>query len=440
MLLIYSNKNNNRIKYIFNLIFRDLLKIEISITSKPGEFRNYDGPKINYSFQPFAEELFFYSSNLLLETGIKQQYIDHVIYNGVKCPFAVYKNSAMPFDPFAAAFYLTTRYEEYLPYRKDMYDRFDASESIAYKLGFLKMPVVNIWANKIAEIISQKFPSFIFPKRNYTFIPTIDIDAAWAYTQKGLIRTAAGYLKSLTELDFREISDRTKVVFGTKKDPFDTFGFQFNLLTKYKLKPIYFILFAAYGQYDKNIHVFNKKFHALIKSIADYAEVGIHPSFASNSNPKKLFREIELLSNVLNREVIRSRQHFLKFSFPVTFRNLIEADIQEDYSLGYANETGFRAGICDPFYFYDLDLETETHLKLFPFAVMEGTLRDYMNISALDAMNHIRPLIDEVKAVNGTFISLWHNESLSNQKRWIGWHIVYEDMIRYALPNQYTET
>jgi hypothetical protein len=49
-------------------------------------------------------------------------------------------------------------------------------------------------------------------------------------------------------------------------------------------------------------------------------------------------------------------------------------------------------------------------------------------------MDVIRPMIKEIKAVNGTFISLWHNESLSNDKRWIGWHQVYEEMIKEALP------
>ena len=140
------------------------------------------------------------------------------------------------------------------------------------------------------------------------------------------------------------------------------------------------------------------------------------------------------LKNVINSEVTKSRQHFLKFSFPSTYRNLIDADILEDYSLGYASEIGFRAGICDPFCFYDLDQERETPLKLFPFTFMEGTLRDYYKITAFDAMNHIRPLIEEVKTVNGTFISLWHNESLSNKKRWIGWHKVYEEMIKLAMP------
>jgi hypothetical protein len=434
MLLIYTPKINNRIKYIFNLFFRDLFSIEFGITNKIDEFSAYEGPKLNYSYKPIYNELFFYPANILFETGIKQQNIEHIRFEGINCPFVVYKNSSFPFDPFAAAFYLSTRYEEYLPYRKDKYDRFDASESIAFQLGFLKKPVVNIWAEKIIKMLAEKYPGFILPKKNYRFIPTIDIDSAYAYKQKGFVRTAAGYLKSLSSLDFEEISDRTKVIAGIKKDPFDTFDFQFYLQKKYNLKPLYFVLFAGYAQYDKNIPVFNEKFQSLIKSIADYAEVGIHPSFASNSEPKKFFTEIRMLSKVLNSEVIRSRQHFLKLSFPSTFRNLIEADVQEDYSIGYASETGFRAGICDPFHFYDLDLETETNLKLFPFAIMESALRNYQNVSALEAIQHIRPIIDEVKAVNGTFISIWHNESLSNQKRWIGWNIVYEEMIKLALP------
>ncbi|NTW32123.1 MAG: hypothetical protein HGB12_05800 [Bacteroidetes bacterium] len=434
MILIYTPKITNRIRFIFNLIFRDLLHVKFNITNKTSEFRSYEGPKINYSYNALGDELFFFAHNLLFETGIKQQDISFVSFDGIKCPFAGFKNSLLPFDPFAAAFYLTTRYEEYLPYKRDKYDRFNSSESMALRMGFLKKPVVNIWAETIAGFIIRRYPNFIFPKRKYSFIPTIDIDSAWAYRQKGFVRSVMGYLKSLFALDFPEIAERTKVLSGLNNDPFDTFDFQFDLHQKYNLKPIYFILFAQYAQYDKNIHVFNKGFQSLIKSIADYAEVGIHPSFASNKAPKKLFKEIQLLSNVLNREVTRSRQHFLKLSFPCTYRNLIEADILEDYSMGYAAETGFRAGICDPFHFYDIDLETETNLKLFPFALMEGTLRDYHNISALDAIKHIKPIIDEIKAVNGTFISLWHNESLSNQKRWIGWHKVYEEMIKLALP------
>ncbi|MFH0866987.1 MAG: polysaccharide deacetylase family protein [Bacteroidota bacterium] len=434
MLLIFTPRTNNRIKYIFDVFFRNLIPVDYSLTCNTAEFKNYKGPKLNYSYQPIGDEIFFYPVNLLFETGIKQQQFDCVKFENTLCPFSVYKNSALPFDPFAAAFYLITRYEEYLPYKKDKFNRFDAAESLAHINGFLKKPVVNIWAEKIKKMLKYKYPSLKFSEKKYRFLSTIDIDSAWAYRQKGFVRTFAGYTKSLYELNISEISERTKVLAGLKKDPFDTFQFQSEVHEKYKIIPLYFVLFAGYSQYDKNIHVNNRQFHSLVKSIADHADVGIHPSFASNTRPGKILQETARLSNVLNREVTRSRQHFLKLSFPNTFRGLIEADIEEDYSLGYPTQTGFRAGICDPYNFYDLDMETETHLKLFPFALMEGTLRDYHNVSAFDAIKYIKPLIDEVKAVNGMFISLWHNESLSNEKRWIGWHKVYEEMIKLALP------
>ena len=110
ILLIYTPKITNRIRFIFNLIFRDLLHIQFNITNKTSEFRSFQGPKINYSLNAIGDELFFFAHHLLLETGIKQQEINFISFEGIKCPFAVFKNSLMPFDPFAASFYLSTRY------------------------------------------------------------------------------------------------------------------------------------------------------------------------------------------------------------------------------------------------------------------------------------------------------------------------------------------
>jgi hypothetical protein len=139
------------------------------------------------------------------------------------------------------------------------------------------------------------------------------------------------------------------------------------------------------------------------------------------------------LRSVLNKDISSSRQHFLRIVLPSTYRNLIEQDITDDYSMGYAALPGFRAGICTPFNFYDLDLEIETKLRIHPFAVMDGTLNDYLGLTPADAIDHIKALIKEVKKVDGTFISLWHNESLSDQKRWKGWKRVYEQLIKEAV-------
>lgn len=97
--------------------------------------------------------------------------------------------------------------------------------------------------------------------------------------------------------------------------------------------------------------------------------------------------------------------------------------------MGYAKAPGFRASTCTPFYFYDLDFEIQTPLKLFPFAVMDVTLKDYLGLSNEDSLEKILDLKEEVKKVNGTFISLFHNETLSESEEWSGWGEIYKKML-----------
>lgn len=433
--LIYSHKITNRIKYIFNLIFVDLLQTEIELTTDLESFQSYEGVKLHYGKTIFNDELFFAADKLLFERGIKHYDLTFIEYNSLPAFFPVYVNeTVIPFDVFSASFYLVSRYEEYLPHKEDQYGRFTADESISFQKGFLRKPLVNIWALEIASIIQKKFPDFTWTSPTYKFIPTIDIDAAWSYRGKGVFRTAGGYLASALKLDFSEIAERTRVLTGVKKDPFDTYQFQFDIHKKFKLKPIYFILFADYGFNDKNIPVRNQRFQTLIKSLDDRAQVGIHPSYNSNDYLRKLREEVEGLSQVIHRPITASRQHFLKIQLPITYRNLLNFDIRDDYSMGFASQPGFRAGICSTFKFYDLDLDVATPLNIHPFSYMEGTLRDYMQVETDDAIQIIKGLIEEVKAVKGTFIPIWHNESLSNTKRWEGWQAVYESMITMALP------
>lgn len=433
MLLIYIPRVTNRAKYAFNLLFRDLLGINYQLSSDAASFIASTQPKISYADKPVGDELFFQSRSILSESGINQQNITVFDWDGTKAFFAAGKSSVLPFDVFAATFYLASRYEEYLPHIRDEYDRFDAPQSLAYQNDFLQKPLINIWALKLKSILAARFPSLVFPERKYRYISTIDIDNAFAYKEKGFVRTLGGYAKSLSVFDLKEVAERTRVLFGSQRDPYDTYQHQLAIQERYGLKPVYFFLMADYGVNDKNVPVNSRKFQSLIKSIGDYAQVGIHPSFASNSNPASLRKEISTLSKILHREVTSSRQHFLKLRLPDTYRNLIEHDITDDYSMGFASRIGFRASICTPFTFYDLDQETETKLRIHPFAVMDATLKYYMKIPPEQAVEQVLPLINEVKQVKGDFMSLWHNESLSDQKQWADWQPVYEGIVKAAL-------
>lgn len=436
MIFIYAHKLTPRLRYTFNFIFSGILGTEYELTSDIEKFKQVKTARLSYARQAVDDELFFQSKDILFENGITEQNISVFDWDDTKAFFATGKTSALPFDMFAASFYLLSRYEEYLPHIRDQYDRFDAGESIAVQGKFIHKPIIDIWALKLKKVLKERFPQLRFKERSYNYINTVDIDNAYAYKQKGLMRTMGGFARSLVKLDFSDFIRRLKVLAGFEADPYDTYQFLKDLQDEYTFKSIYFFLLADYGVNDKNVPHYNRKFQSLIKSIGDYAQIGIHPSFNSNKDSEKIRTEIERLAGIVHREVIKSRQHFLILHLPHTYRRLIDLDIIEDHTMGYASETGFRAGTCTPFYFYDLDLETKTALKVYPFAVMDATLQYYKKLSIEDAVEHTKQLIDEVRKVNGTFISLWHNETLSEEGVWRGWRKIYIETVKSAAAKQ----
>jgi len=432
MLLIYTHKITLRTKYIFNFFFKDMYEIPFQITQSEGEFSKWEGPKINYSQQAFSNELFVKSSGIICEQGIKEQSISIGEWKGNKTLFKTDASFEIPFDIFSAVFYLITRYEEYLPHIRDKYDRFEAESSIAYQHDFLEKPIVNDWLIEFGEILKAKFPNLKLKQHKYKYISTIDIDNAYAFKQKGVMRTFGGYGRSIVNFFWEDFTERTKVLFGKMKDPYDTYDEQLEIQKKYGLQVIYFFLLGDYGVNDKNLPSNNKKFQSLIKHLNDYADVGIHPSFGSNNSSTQVKKEINRLSTIVHRDITKSRQHFLKLNFPATYKTLVDNGITDDYTMGYATRIGFRASVCSPFYWYDLDTETETTLRVHPFPIMEATLKFYMKIKPEDVVKTVQGCVDEVKRVNGTLITLWHNETMSNWREWKGWQNVYEEVVKIS--------
>lgn len=431
-LLVYASRATHRVRYICKLLFSDLMGLNVEHTSEAEAYQSHEGPKVNYSNKKLEGGLFIMPTGLLFSTGIDEQEPQVITHEGVKCLFPTHERSTVPFDPLAASFFMVSRYEEYLPHISDTHSRFEAKDSLAYRKGFLRRPVVNLWANMLKAKIAEQYPNTVFAKQTYKYVNTIDVDNAWAYKEKGLMRTMGGFGRAFTRFDMKQLGERFKVLYASGHDPYDTYEYMLAVQKEYNLDSIYFFLLADYGHNDKNVPFTSRKFQSLIKFIADYAKVGIHPSYGSNTRPANLKKEIGRLAEVTRREVTRSRQHFLKLTLPDTYRRLLELDIEDDYTMGFASEVGFRAGICTPYFHYDLDQEQPTPLRIHPFAMMDGTLNEYMHLSPEEAIATAKELIGEVRAVNGTFISLWHNETLNDRGAWKGWREVYEQMVEAA--------
>ena len=436
MLLIYTPKITNRLGYTFNVVFRHILQTEFSLTTDLATFAKHSDAKLAYCFnRPTAGIPFVKAVNLLFETNIAEHELRPYKEDGIARLFPTYDNSSdLRFDPFAASFYILSRYEEYLPHITDEHGRFLPQESVSYREGFLHQAVVDRWALSIRDIILKYFPNITFAQRKYEFVETIDIDAAYCFKNKGLARSLMGISRDLVKRDYHsELKERLHVLLGKQPDPFDTFDYILSFKKSHRdIHLIFFVLLGDYGIYDKPISYHNNEFQELLKHLCDHAKMGIHPSYNSLTNPHLIDIETKRLADILHRNIVRSRFHFLRLQFPNSYRSLIRAGIKHDYTMGYADTIGYRAGTATPFPFYDLSHDEETQLLIHPFVLMDTTLHRYMALSPDEAFNVIKKQIDEARSVGSVFNCIWHNQNLCDLYGWHGWRDVYEKMIDYG--------
>lgn len=430
-LLFYTGYSTPRLQYISSVLMHSIGLQEFKLTTDIEDFKAYAGERINYSSSSLsANEIWIYPSNLLFETAIKEQSINCFQWKETK---AFFKTSSgdFPFDIFAASFYLLTRYEEYLPHDKDEYGRYAHKNSIAFKENFLQQPLVNLWLQEFSGLLLRKFPSLMLRPPQFRFVPTYDVDIAWSYFSKGFFRNLGGILKSLTKGEWTTISERFSVVMGNRDDPFDVYAWLDELHEQHKLRPIYFFLLAQrIGIYDRNIHPSNKYFQLLIRKLSVMYRTGIHPSWQSGDN-KTLFRnELDLLKNIVGKPIEDSRQHYIRMSMPATYQQLLDAEIKNDYSMGYGSINGFRASYCLPYKWYDLSNEETTKLTVYPFCYMEANSLFEQHYSAARALEELLQYYEATKSVNGTLITIFHNHLLTTQPNRIEWRNMYESFLK----------
>ncbi|OJY82559.1 MAG: hypothetical protein BGP13_25475 [Sphingobacteriales bacterium 40-81] len=428
MLLIYSIEISSRLKYIAGTLLHNFSGIEVFYTSSTEEFRNFDGAKINYSFNQLSGDEFHIvpSTSLLFENDIREISIPVKEHNHYKVLFPCTQGDHS-FDIFAASFFLLSRYEEYLPHQQDEYGRFAYTESIAFKEAFLEQPLVNYWLKDFQIVLQSRFPFLLFALRKFRFIPTYDIDIAFSYLHKGTIRNAGGAMRSLLKGEIDDIKDRFEVIAGKKEDPFDTYEWLYALHLKYNLNPYYFFLVAASpSEYDKNIDPAIPEMRELIKYHSIGYNVGVHPSWQSGDNETLLYEEIKILETIIERKIVHSRQHYIRMGFPGTYRKLIEQGIHSEFSMGYGSINGFRASVASPFYWYDLAAEEITSLLIYPFCFMDANAYYEQKLAPHQAFTEIRKYHDTIKKVNGTMITIWHNNFFGSDKMFAGWKDVYE--------------
>lgn len=426
--LIYTENPHPRLAYAIRFIQQYNPEHTWVITSSLDEYLNDPGPSINYSKREIKDsEIHYHSSDWLYKDPSSYAQVS-VRHTGMD--FQLFPNlHDNGFDVFASIFYIIARVEEYLPFEQDIHLRFAATESLLYKNNILELPIVDIWIKRLYHSIETKFNiDFKIKPCNPSWSLGIDVDQFYKYKHKNAFTSVGGLFKSILKANFSESLNRIQVLLFNKKDPYNSYD-QIRELNISKKQLRFFILSGGYSDYDKNHSLHHPKVQEILKSLISFSEIGLHPSYSASKSEKELRSEKAELEKCIHLSIEDSRQHFLKIRFPDTYSMLLHCGIKKDYSLGYADLPGFRAGTGRPYFWYDLKNETETNLMLTPFVAMDRTYLDYLKYSPAKTIEHIQKLFETCIHSGGHFHLIWHNSSYDFEGEWKNWNFVLESII-----------
>ncbi|MDR1526636.1 MAG: hypothetical protein LBS46_03065, partial [Dysgonamonadaceae bacterium] len=415
MITIYSSSGNTkRLKFVAGHLFDSVLGAGFRMTSDAVFYRAQTGPCLNYSDENLHHGIQIFPHGLLRETGIHPiQELQIAEWNGLFCFFHSGKGD-IPFDVFAASFYLLSLYEEYMATPPDEHGRFDHRHSLLYRNDLLEMPVVDRWAYQIKEALEKAgFSTAGFQLRKYRAVDTYDIDHPFLYRYKGFIKNAGGSLRDALKGNPKAIKERLSVLFVGREDPYMKAIRLIQSVQKQSQKNYYlFVLLGKNGKYGRSTVYPPKEYYLYLRELNAVA-IGLHPSYETYSSFLSLISEKRQLEKILQQAIVCSRQHFLRMQMPGTFQALLQAGIREDFTLAFAQAPGFRSGTAVPHPFYDLQKEEPTDLLLHPTIMMDSTLIFHLKLAPEVALEKIKSLIDACKLSGGDYLSLWHNSNLA---------------------------
>jgi hypothetical protein len=113
------------------------------------------------------------------------------------------------------------------------------------------------------------------------------------------------------------------------------------------------------------------------------------------------------LEQVLGRSVVHHRNHYLRFDSTRICSQLEAAGIQYDFSVGFSQRLGFRAGCAHAYRGFDVLQSRPSGLVFVPLLFMDGLL--FLGDRA-EVLRRLRSALEAAKQVSGCVSLLFHPE------------------------------
>lgn len=283
---------------------------------------------------------------------------------------------------------------------------------------FQQEPFVDNLIEKFYQALRLNGVDIPQPKTSTKPIATIDVDNAYAIQHKPLHKALLGGLKQGTSEGIQQLPYRWQVWKGYKEDPYYTL-----LKAHFPLGTKLFLLAAdqARDERDTNLPINSTAMKRYLTLHKERFKIGLHPSFAAGDKQDLSAHEKQNLEKALKQEIKSSRQHYLRLRIPQTYFLLSSLGIQEDYSCGFPNSTGFRAGTVRCFRFFDLEMRAASQLLVTPFIWMDSTFNYHRKLTPSQAAEEIVRIHEGLTHLGLDYHVILHNETLGHWGAWHGW-------------------
>ncbi len=442
MLKIFcQNKYIQEKKYVLDILLVEVLGLDYEMCFHEMEQYQicFDDKKIIINdcfFSKFDEDCHYYvdSNNIpskIIRAKVDSSYFNDliVIYGDDKIQIDKDK-SYIGADLLASSFFMLTRWEEIANQNKDKHGRFYENDSLSIKWKFNNRPIVNEYVEFLWNVLLEMGFSHKRKEKLFRFIPTHDVDFLLKYDSLfKCFKCLAGDLfkrKSLKTF-FVNLKKIKNVKKGNDKDVYDTFDFLMDISESKSIKSRFYFMPGSKSEKDVSYDIGNKNCILIINRILDRGHiVGIHPTYNSYNNLVKLKSEIERLK-IITSKLTEGRQHFLRFQNPKTWQIWEDNNLKVDSTIGFYENIGFRAGICQEYTVFNIKTRKKLNLKERPLIVMDTALRKLTDDKNKFVENCLL-ILRTVKKYNGDFVLLWHNNNL-NINEWKSWNEVYCELL-----------
>lgn len=349
---------------------------------------------------------------------------------------------ALAVDVIGSVFFLVSRMEEIIGTERDAHDRFPVTASVAQAEGFVDRPLVDEYVDLLFAALRTLWPGLDRRPTEFRLRLTHDIDRPFATLGQPAWRIARSLGADIVRrrevgLALRRLRAAADARTGrVDRDPFATFDFLMTSSERHGLRStFYFMAGNDPADADFRYRLSDSHFGPILREVHERGhDIGLHASYVSHGSAERTRTEATALieacrSAGFDQPSWGVRQHYLRFTAPVTWRHQEAAGLAHDSTMGFAEQVGFRSGTCREHPVFDLLERRELSIRERPLVVMDGSLFGYMGLDVEESARRLRAIVGACRRHRGDAVVLYHNDTVAGERQQAQYRQLLEDVV-----------